>query len=230
MHRPDFACNNLDPLKPGDLRFLIDHFPEPGKNLEEIATVLHQFPNTLDSMLDSEYVAVQILNRRDELLNISPFLLFNVLLRRTLGRPRGSTDRSVVNYLANLLALFVHSDRVHRITRDDRQTYEYLFDMVAAAAEADPQREFLLHSHIGNYALYLTGMFPGWIEYRHRYRRRPVNMDYYIDMGRAHFQQAATHRLAGEFGMDAVLFRLAVMFDTYRSGIRHMARDYLTVN
>ncbi len=230
MHRPDFACNNLDPLQPRDLRFLIDHFPEPGKNYEEIATVLHEFPNTLDSLLDSDYVIVQILEQRDELLNISPFLLFNVLLRRALGRPRGQADRGVVNYLANLLALFVHTDRVHRIARDDGDSYQYLFDMAAAAAEADPRREFLLHSQIGNYALYLTGMFPGWIEYRHRYGRRPVNVEYYVDMGRAHFQHASTHRLAHEFGMEGIFFRLAVMFDCYRAGIRRMARDYLVLN
>lgn len=227
MHRPDFACSNLDPLHSRDLRFLIEHFPEPGRNYEQIVEGLHRFPNTLESILDSDYVALEILQRRDELLDISPFLLFNVLLRRTLGRPRGQTDRSVINYLANLLALFVHTDRVHRIARGDSEEYEYLFDLAAAVPDADSRREFLLHSHIGNYSLYLTGMFPGWIEHRYRYKRRPVSVDYYVDMGRAHFQQAARHPMAQEFSMDRVFFRLALMFDSYRTGLQHMARNFL---
>jgi hypothetical protein len=47
----------------------------------------------------------KIFENRQELLEISPFLLFSVLLRACIGGARTATDRAVVNYLANLLTL-----------------------------------------------------------------------------------------------------------------------------
>ncbi|HQU15869.1 MAG: hypothetical protein B7Z66_06335 [Chromatiales bacterium 21-64-14] len=227
MTHPDFAVTDVHTLQHRDLRFLLEHFPEPGHSYEEIAVLIGEFPTTLESMLDSEFVSREILESRELLLDISPFLLFNVLLRQVLGRQRSPVDRRVIHYIANLLSLFVNNDRVHRIQAHDPRHHEYLVGMIDEAARAEPRRQFLIYAHIGNYALYLTGVFPRWIEHRHRFKRRPVDTAYYLDFGRVYFERAASHPLAREYRLGEVFLRLALLFDQYREALNRMAQQYL---
>jgi hypothetical protein len=225
--RPDIAARGLDRLEDRDLRFLVENFPKPAQGYEEMAAIFKSLPNTLESMLDAEHVHRKIFEGRGVLLEISPFLLFSVLLRRCIGGPRTATDRAVINYLANLLSLFVRTGRVYRPESGDSRGYEYFADLMAAAQQADERRSFLLHAHIGNYALYLTGLFPGWLEDRHRCKRRPLGPGYYADMGRMGFRDAASSRLAKAFELDDIFLRLALTFDRYRERLNVLAREYL---
>jgi len=224
--RPDIAIRGLERLSDNDLRFLLAHFPAPAASYEEMRRVFAALPSTLESMLGAEYVQRAIFEKRRELLGISPFLLFSVLLRRCVDTARTPTDRAVINYLANLLSLFVRTDRVYR-PDEEEASYEYLADLAAQAAQANERRRFILHAHIGNYALYLTGVFADWLEYRHRYRRRPLDARYYTDMGRSGYRDAAASRLARAYDLEDVFLRLALTFDHYRERLNVLARDYL---
>jgi hypothetical protein len=225
--RPDIVARGLDRLTDKDLRFMVENFPQPAASYKDMARIFASLPTTLASMLDAEYVYCKIFENRQELLEISPFLLFNVLLRRCLGGAHTQTERAVVNYLANLLSLFVRTERVYRPEAGDSQSYEYFVDLAAEAARADERRSFLLHAHIGNYALYLTGIFRDSLEYRHRYKRRPVDARYYADMGRVGYRDAASNRLARVYALDDVFLRLALHFDHYRKRLNMLAREYL---
>jgi len=161
------------------------------------------------------------------ILGVSPFLLFSVLLRRSFGRPRSALDRRVLNYLANLLALFVRTDRVFRIEPGDREPHHYVVGLIAEADEADPRRAFLTYAHIGNYALWLTGLQMRWLEQRFHHGRRPVSPDYYAGFGQSSFDRAARHKMARGFGLDDVFMRLAVMFNHYRDGLAIMQREHM---
>lgn len=227
MNRPDFAHTDLNRLEDRDLRCIIEHFPLPGRSYEEIARVVHDLPTTLESILSSDFLFQRICDKSELLLDVSPFLLFNVLLRHTLTDHRTQSERRIINYLANLLSVFVHTDRMLRVQPYDSEGREYLIDLISESEGADANRQFLIYAHIGNYSLFLTGLFPQWIEYRHRYKRRPVDMGYYIDFGRTYFNRAASHRMANELGLDDVFFRLAVLFESYQSTLNHISRTYL---
>jgi hypothetical protein len=227
MSRPDFAYTDVTRLADGDLKFLVENFPQPGRSYEEIAQLIHQLPTTLESMLDSDFVFDKILGQRRFLIDISPFLLFNVLLRRILTGERTAKERGVINYLANLLSLFVRTDRLYRVQQYDQETHENFVELIEEATYGDSRRQFLVYAHIGNYALFLTGLFPEWIEYRHRYQRRPVSPAFYTDLGRAYFERAAAHALAREYRLNEVFFRLAFMFDHYKSALNQLANRYL---
>ncbi len=225
--RPDFACTDIGRLTDKDLRFLIDNFPAPGGSFEEMAALVHELPTTIESMLDSDFLVRRILERRDLLLDVSPFLLFNVMLRQVLDHRRSRDERGIINYIANLLSLFVHTERLYRVAPGDEQTHAYLVEMIGEAENADPRRQFLIYAHIGNFALFLTGMFPGWIEHRHRYHRRSVDKRFYTDFGRAYFEMAANHPLAEAYQLDSVFFRLAFLFEDYQQAVNRMASEYL---
>jgi hypothetical protein len=224
---PDFARTTFGHIDHRDARFLIEKFPGPGRSYQEIAELIDALPLTLESSLNSDWLFESIFDQKQKLLDISPFLLFSVLLRRCWEGSPGMEDRKVLNYLANLLSLFVHGDRMHRVQAQDREEHSYLTALIEEALQADSQRQFLIHSHIGNYSLFLTGIFPHWVDHRHRYRKRPVNLRTYIDFGSGYFQQASTHGLAREYGLQGVFLRLAMMFDEYRTLLNRMASTYL---
>lgn len=226
MKTPDFATTNLDKLGDGDLRFLIDNFPQPGRSYEQIASIIHGLPSTVESMIESQYVFQRIMDRRQILLDVSPFLLFNVLLRWTLHGRRTALDRKVINYLANLLSLFVKVDRLYRIQPGEPVTQEYIYEMLGEAINANGRRQFTIFAHIGNFTLFLTGMFPAWIDYRHRFKNRPVDRKFYEDQGRTYYHQAALHPLADEFRLKEVFFRLALGFDDYGKALNRMTNRY----
>ncbi|NIR29389.1 MAG: hypothetical protein GWN84_08775 [Gammaproteobacteria bacterium] len=227
MRNPDFGLTGLEALEQRDLKFLIDNFPAPGRSYEEIAELIHTLPSTVESMLSSDYVFERLFDRRELLLDISPFLLFSVLLRRTAPETPTGHERRVFNYLANLLSLFVRTERLYRPHPGLDATYEYLTDMIAEAENASTREQFMIYSHIGNYALYLTGLFADWIDHHHRYRRRLVDREFYVEFGQTYFERAASHPLAREYGLDAVFLRLAIMFGHYRDLLDRVARRYL---
>lgn len=227
MRAPDFARTELQPLEDGDLRFLIDSFPQPATSYAEIARVLDDLPNTLESILTSESVVQRVIYDRDKLVRISPFLLFNVLLRQVLADHRRPAERRVVNYLANLMALFVTQHRLYRIDSADAEAYGYLVDMIEQAVGADPRRRFLVHAHVANYSLFMTGLFGSYLEERFKHGRRTVGTDYYADLGSASYSQASALPPAQEFKLTEVFVRLALTFDSYRRALGTIAVDYM---
>lgn len=227
MKTPDFARLGPPALDAKDVLFLFEHFPVPGVDAVEAAQRVHERWNTLDSLLESDYVFEAIHDQNVAWLEVSPKLFFNVLLRRALPGRRGSLERQTLHYLANLLALFARTDRLYRVQDDDQKTHAYLVDLVAEAQQAGPERCFVVQSHIGNYALFLSGMLAASVEYRHRYKRRPVTIEYYCRMGRSYFFTASKHRLAEAYGLRQVFGHLAERFDYYRAGLERMSAHVL---
>lgn len=227
MHHPDFAACPTAQLTERDLLFLFEHFPQPGVDAVEAVRRVHRMPSTLESLLDSEYVHRAMLDRSVAWLDVSPRLFFNVLLRHALPRTRTTEERRAINYLANMLALFVDAERVVRVEPGDERTYEYIVDLVTEAASVGPERQFLVHCHIGNYALFLSGLYARAIEHRHRYRRRPVSLDYYRQTGRSFYATAALNWRAQRFGLRDVFHQLSGRFDYYRGGLHRIATENL---
>lgn len=227
MKTPDFARLGPPALEPRDLLFLFEHFPVPGVDAIEAARRVHERWNTLDSLLESDYVYDAIHDQSVTWLEVSPKLFFNVLLRRALPGRRDPLDRQTIHYLANLLALFARTERLFRVQDDEQKTHAYLVDLVQEAEQADSERCFVVQSHIGNYALFTAGVLARAVDYRHRYKRRPVTIEYYCRVGRSYFFTASKHRLAEEYGLRDVFGRLAERFDYYRAGLERMSARVL---
>lgn len=227
LRTPDIVGLGTPPLVGRDLLFLFEHFPQPGVDAVEAVRRAHEMPSTLESLLESDYVHRAVLDRRKTWLDISPLLLFNVLLRRALRGRRTPGERRAIHYLANVLALFLRADRARRVQPSDAEGYEYIVDLVREAAGAAPERQFLVHCHIGNYALFLCGLHARWIEHRYRYRRRPVSPDYYRQAGRSFYSSAAQNWRAARLGLREALQQLAQRFDYYRDGLQRIAAEHL---
>src|SRR5690606_40834859 len=90
-------------------------------------------------------------------------LVFYVLVRHALLE-NGIDSPITADYLAALLLEFGRNARAHRIDdAPDAPEYHYLADIVEALASATGRQAFLLRAHLGNFALWLSGLFPDYI-------------------------------------------------------------------
>jgi hypothetical protein len=119
-------------------------------------------------------------------------------------------DREVAAYVANLLVDFVHVDRLYRIRNCRGKRLEEAGEMLLEsnplldARSFDRERE--VRKHIGDYTLFLTGMFP---EYVAALPRRGLRLDGMIDFVKAGKE---SYRIVGafdqfEYRRAAALFR-----------------------
>lgn len=225
MQSPDFAAVGPLNFAHKDLLFLFEHFPVAGIDPVEAVRRVHEQPLMLESILESRYVHDALMDSGAQCLDVSPQLFFDVMLRRAMPGQRDKLERQVIHYLANLLGLFTRTERVYQLQHGDKAHYEYLADLVREGYESGPERQFLVNAHIGNYALYLSGVCAPYVEYRRDYKRRPVSLEFYKRMGRSHYASAAGSAQAQQFGLREIFRRLAERFEYFRAGMRSMAEQ-----
>ena len=153
----------------------------------------------------------------------SPLLFAYVAVRHTL-LAAGVIDRDLADYLAALLLEFGDHDRSTRVRRHDDQTYAYLVDIVGDLTGLDDtgERGFLLRAHLGNYSLWLAGLFPDFIEAR-RSRKGGPDLPYYDELGRQGYQLASEHHLAGRYGVAELYRSAAERFPTLRAAFNRLS-------
>lgn len=178
-------------------------------------------PDSLDRLLDSRLLFARLLEA-PRLLDVSPYFFYYVVVRRTF-LDHGIDDRRVADYVGALL-----SHHVTGTADGGRWQGVYLVDLVGAIAEArTAEHAFSLQTEIGDRALYLAGLFPDWIYHRHRYGGRPVDLDYYEEMGRRYYATAARHEAATRYELADVLAFLAEAFATLRQALNDLVDDHL---
>ena len=169
-----------------------------------------------DPLLDTPDLLERLLTVRSMLVP-SETLFFYVLVRHALKRS-GLEDRDLADYLAALLLEFGQRDRAWRVDWNDDQRHRYLVDIVADLEATSGDRRFKVMVHLGNYALWLAGLFPDYIAAR-RLRKAGPDVSYYDAMGRRGFGLASDHQLADHYGLGAVLKTAAERFPALRSAL-----------
>lgn len=169
-------------------------------------------PRTLNAVLTGDH-------------SVKPALIFYLLVRHALLES-GIDDRTLTDYLAALLSEFGHEDRAHRIQPGDPDRYYYLVDLVAAMDGPDGRRQFLVRAHLGNYALWLSGIFPDHVVAR-VHRRGAPGIDYVEAMGASGYRMAADSPFASRHGLDGLYRTAAETFPTLRVALNRIADRYL---
>lgn len=190
---------------------------------EHLANLFHD-KDSLDLILDHERL-FQALLEEQALLGVSPHFYFYVLVRHVL-KQGGADNRELADYVAALLAAFSFTHRWRQPLRGVEGAADYLVDMLQAIKEADESTRFLLTLHLGNYALFLSGIFPEYIEHRARRRAAP-GLAYYEAMGSSHFNAARSHRLAAKYDLAPVLLNLSEEFTPTRKALNDLSERLL---
>ncbi|EEF58647.1 hypothetical protein, partial [Pedosphaera parvula] len=179
-----------------------------------------------DLILDDETLFHSLLERRG-CLRISSRLYFYVLVRHVFKRS-DINDRQVADYVAELLSAFSEARSSQCILPGQLNPLDYFFEMISALQTADDRTSFLIRMHIGNYSLFLSGVFPDRIRFRAEVRGFP-DLKYYDQLGRTHYRIAGEHRLAQRYHMESVLMTLSERFQTTRRALNDMSDRLLSI-
>lgn len=177
----------------------------------------------IDALLDDPRTPVAVLSEPD--VSIKPSLIFYVLVRHALLEG-GVDQRGTADYLASMVVAFGSGNRAWRISSDAPEEFRYLVDLMLRMREDDGRDAFLLNSHMGNFALWLSGLFPDFLEGRRRRRGGPP-VGYYEAMGSAGFRQAAATPQAKKLGVDALLREVARSFPQLRVALNRLSDRHL---
>lgn len=173
-----------------------------------------------DLILDDEQLFGALLES-DGCLRVSSRFYFYVLVRHALLHA-GLQERALADYVAEVLTEFTLSERSRCAAPGEQASLEYLFEMLAALKTADERTAFSIRAHIGNYSLFLTGVFPERIKARSEARGFP-DLRYYETLGRTQFLAASDHRLALRFELADIFSTLGERFAAARRALNDMA-------
>jgi hypothetical protein len=178
----------------------------------------------IDAVLDDPRLPPALLRSRQGAHASLPLFAY-VMVRHALTR-LGEGDRLLADYLAALMLHFGLRDRAWRVSEADDQLYSALVDIAADLDDPDARRSFLVRTHLGNYALWVSGFFPDYVEHR-RWHRGGPDLEYYEEMGRRGFQLAADHRLAENHGMATLYATAAERFGLLRAALNDVSDSLL---
>lgn len=208
-----------------DLEYVVQVLTKPGADPQTTRNLLAD-PDTRDALLDHEALYRGLIEGLG-CLQVSAHLYFYVLCRRVL-RQAGIGDVEVADYVASMLTEFTRTDRMRARVPGQRDPLDYFFDMLAALPGLDSRTAFTLRAHMGNRALFATGLFAGQIRRREERRGAP-GLGYYERLGEASFRSASESPLADRLGLERVLRRLSECFHEARLGLNDLAERLVSL-
>jgi len=174
---------------------------------------------TRDSILDHPRLVETILSNAGH-LRISSQFYFYVLARYVLQQA-GIADRKLSDYVGSLLETFSRTNRLEAPDKIDNRAHEYISDMLIALRRVSPEQAFLLRAHIGNYSLFITGIF------RENTQRRSLrgapDIEFYEQIGRTNYQLVASHETARRCELNDVFLGLANRFHDVRLALNDLS-------
>jgi len=156
---------------------------------------------------------------------LEPF--FRQVVRNSFENKLGLFDPEVTAYVARVLCEFTNQKNLYRIRDAAGRPVEDLEEMISAsdpvygpASSFDEERS--LRKHIGNYALFIAGMYPEAID-AGRYTR-PMHLGDLIHAGKESFYIVSQFNLF-EYEEEAPMFaRISESFERCALGLT-LARD-----
>ncbi len=248
--------DSLQGLSDKDLLFLIESYVTIRDDYDNIASLIKGDEDVIGKMIDSDRVFNKVMNCTERILEISPYFMFSLLLRRSFKEKRkdvkfiektievlnsaGPTipwnkkrliglleDTRVSNYIANMLTQFTESSRLYDIKEGEKRTHQYIVDMIADSMQLDSFKKFYIYCHIGNYTLFLTGMIPEYVKHRYECKRRPVDSQYYVGFGKTYYGLASEHTNAKRNRLTDTLSQLSEGFEAVAQVLSFMNKEYL---
>lgn len=206
-----------------DIDFIVANLGRKSGDVECVTGLLSD-QESRDAILDDERLFRAVLENRG-CLSISTHFYFYILVRNALRRS-GIDDRTVADYVAEILAEYSNIERTHCRVAGESEPLNYFFEMLLALQRADDRNGFELRAHIGNHALFITGVFPDRIRVRAEIRGFP-DLRYFEGIGQSSFRAASDHRLAQRYDLAGVFDTLGERFRTARQALNDLSERLL---
>jgi hypothetical protein len=153
--------------------------------------------------------------------------LFAGLTEQAFMRTLGIGDPELIDYLSALLSRFIHVDGIYRLRNVRGERLEQVVDMVleAEAMPAAGRTRREVHRHIGDFALFWTGVYPEEL----RRLRSSLTKDHFVNYCE---QGKRSYYIASTFADDPyreeapVLRRLSEEFELCAYGLTQVRLDW----
>ena len=222
LKNPMIKANCRDRFTAADFEFVVKTLSKSERDSVNLVDLLTD-SEARDSILDNQRLVESVLAHGGT-LTISPQLYFYVLTRHVL-KETGLNDRRVSDYLASLLETFSQTARMKSPADGQTNPVQYVSDMLIALRGASPAQTFLIRAHIGNYSLFIAGIFRERVESRSQ--RGAPNVGFYEEVGRSSFKAAAAHQVARSCDLTHVFERLADGFHEARLAFNRLSDSLL---
>jgi hypothetical protein len=249
--------------------FIVETLRPGSTDPYQLAKRLQGDETRLHDMLDDPRLSQRLMQQKEMLSQISPWLFFTILLRRAWrdlqreaftveqrGRQKVvlfDADRVVQllaqkpirDYLATMLASFTRLESMTVLVEvrpgawRGYRTHELDIEgMIRYSRTLDEAFRFAPYKRIAEVCLFLTGIFPEYLNGQNRYpasgqlrprRRGQVvqTVEGYEAYGRAFYRLAAEHELARREGLDEVLLILSEQFILAEKALTFLMNRYL---
>lgn len=174
----------------------------------------------LDALLDEPELA-SLLENAPGYAQPSATLFLYVVVRHVLLRA-GIDNPRIADYLGALVYEFALRDRAWRIATHDDAHFHYLADIITEAQSSSGERGFLLSVHLGNFSLWLAGIFPDYVTAR-RTRRGGPDFPYYDALGARGFRLASDAQYAEQFDLAELYAQVSDTFGTLRVALNRLS-------
>lgn len=155
---------------------------------------------------------------------------FTDMVRRRFEADAGLSDPRLASYVSTLLVNFTHVDNLYWIRDSRGRRLEDVGEMLLesnpllGASSFDRERE--VRKHVGDYALFMTGLFPESLSSAQRFRQ--LRLDVFVDYIKAGKESYAVVSAFDQFEYkdEAPLFRkLAENFELCVFGLNLVKQD-----
>lgn len=110
--------------------------------------------------------------------------LFGALTEKSFTEHLGWPDTKVTSYVSDLLVDFTHTDQLYKIRNRENQpvdsVVELLFESEIMLEAQSLDRERDVHQHIGDFTLFMAGLFPEYLR-RLKSAGRIYHKDFLVD-------------------------------------------------
>ena len=196
-----------------------------GKNVADGAFVAE-----VDSLLSAFYDDI------GEIKTIRLQSLFDLFLIKTLYVQRGSSDAQVIDYLSDLMYGFLYTKDLFPLMQDTRRLGFFLSDLLEEMkSTARFPNLFEANRKLGDYSLFITGIFPAslrrprrWNRWRRSYQAVPrVDLRSHVTSGKGYYRMASQHDLAEATQQRLLLGKLSTHFDIYMAAMNEASERYI---
>lgn len=208
---------------PADYTFIASVLPLRKNGSAGLIRLLED-ADDMDRLLDQPRLFRAVLDL-PSCLSVSLRFYFYVLVRHALLRA-DIRDRDVADYVSEVLAEFSQLQRLSQPRADGDGTLDYMHEMLEALERLEHEERFALQCHIGNYALFHSGLFPGRVQSR-RERRAAPGFRFYEELGSAYYRMAGGHWLARRMDLAPVFSTLGEAFHVMRLALNHLSEKLL---
>lgn len=138
----------------------------------------------------------------------------------------GVADPPLVDYLCDMLLRFTHSDELNRIRALDGRPIHEVADMMSEAQQRIGSARREVHRHIGDIALFCTGVYPETLKRMKPSERKDFFIDYCTQGKRAYLIAATIEPEPENEAPGEVLERLSAQFEMCAYGLGEVRREW----